>query len=71
MNRSKRISLALLVAATVLFLLVSVPLARFTDWYTERDRVFDGGWHQVTIRRRQISFAWGPKGGASSISQIS
>jgi polar amino acid transport system permease protein len=26
------------VAATVLFLLVSVPLARFTDWYTERDR---------------------------------
>ena len=24
--------------ATVLFLLVSVPLARFTDWYTERDR---------------------------------
>jgi polar amino acid transport system permease protein len=26
------------VAATVLFLLVSVPVARFTDWYTERDR---------------------------------
>lgn len=25
-------------AATVLFLLVSVPVARFTDWYTERDR---------------------------------
>jgi len=25
-------------AATVLFLSVSVPLARFTDWYTERDR---------------------------------
>ncbi len=25
-------------AATVLFLVVSVPLARFTDWYTERDR---------------------------------
>lgn len=24
--------------ATVLFLAVSVPLARFTDWYTERDR---------------------------------
>jgi len=26
------------VAATVLFLVVSVPLARFTDWYAERDR---------------------------------
>ncbi len=26
------------IAATVLFLIVSVPLARFTDWYTERDR---------------------------------
>ena len=26
------------IAATVLFLLVSVPVARFTDWYTERDR---------------------------------
>ena len=25
-------------AATILFLSVSVPLARFTDWYTERDR---------------------------------
>ncbi len=25
-------------AATVLFLLVSIPLARFTDWYSERDR---------------------------------
>jgi len=25
-------------AATLLFLSVSVPLARFTDWYTERDR---------------------------------
>jgi len=25
------------VAATILFLLVSVPVARFTDWYTERD----------------------------------
>jgi len=24
--------------ATALFLAVSVPLARFTDWYTERDR---------------------------------
>ncbi|MCB0995268.1 MAG: amino acid ABC transporter permease [Acidimicrobiales bacterium] len=26
------------VAATVLFLIISVPLARFTDWYTRRDR---------------------------------
>jgi len=26
------------IAATILFLLVSVPLARFTDWYTDRDR---------------------------------
>jgi len=26
------------IAATVLFLLVSVPVARFTDWYTDRDR---------------------------------
>ena len=25
-------------AATVLFLVVSIPLSRFTDWYTERDR---------------------------------
>ena len=24
--------------AALLFLLVSVPVARFTDWYTERDR---------------------------------
>lgn len=26
------------IAATVLFLMVSVPVARFTDWYTARDR---------------------------------
>jgi len=26
------------IAAAVLFLLISVPVARFTDWYTERDR---------------------------------
>ncbi len=26
------------VVAAVLFLIISVPLARFTDWYTERDR---------------------------------
>ena len=32
-------------------------------WYTERDRRFDGAWHQVIIRKRQIAFAWGPLGG--------
>ncbi len=32
-------------------------------WYTERDRVLATGWQQVTIRRRQIAFAWGPRGG--------
>lgn len=32
-------------------------------WYTERDVVFDGQWRRVTIRRRQITFAWGPLGG--------
>ncbi len=26
------------IAATVLFLLVSIPLSRFTDWYSDRDR---------------------------------
>ncbi len=26
------------IAATLLFLVVSIPLARFTDWYAERDR---------------------------------
>jgi polar amino acid transport system permease protein len=25
-------------AATVLFLIITIPLARFTDWYTDRDR---------------------------------
>jgi len=34
-------------------------------WYTERDRVFDGAWHRITIRKRQISFAWGPRGGGT------
>jgi len=34
-------------------------------WYTQRDRTFDGRWHRVTIRRRQIVFAWGPRGGGS------
>lgn len=32
-------------------------------WYTERDRRFDGTWHQLIIRKRQIAFAWGPLGG--------
>jgi F5/8 type C domain-containing protein/alpha-L-rhamnosidase-like protein len=32
-------------------------------WYTERDRAFDGSWHRITIRKRQIAFAWGPRGG--------
>lgn len=32
-------------------------------WYTERDRAFDGDWHKVTVRKRQVSFAWGPLGG--------
>jgi hypothetical protein len=32
-------------------------------WYTERDRTFDGQWHEIVIRKRQVSFAWGPKGG--------
>lgn len=34
-------------------------------WYTERDRSFTPGWQQLTIRRRQVSFAWGPKGGGT------
>ena len=34
-------------------------------WYTERDRVFSGKWEKITIRHRQISFAWGPKGGGT------
>ena len=34
-------------------------------WYTERDRVFDGSWQRITIRKRQISFAWGPRGGGA------
>jgi hypothetical protein len=32
-------------------------------WYTEPDRVFDGAWHRVVVRKRQVRFAWGPKGG--------
>ncbi|HEU5218547.1 MAG TPA: discoidin domain-containing protein [Gemmatimonadales bacterium] len=32
-------------------------------WYTEPDRVFDGAWHRITIRKRQVRFAWGPRGG--------
>jgi len=26
------------IVAAILFLIVSIPVARFTDWYTERDR---------------------------------
>jgi hypothetical protein len=32
-------------------------------WYTERDRAFDGEWHEIVIRKRQVAFAWGPQGG--------
>ena len=32
-------------------------------WYTERDRHFTGGWERITIRKRQVSFAWGPTPG--------
>jgi hypothetical protein len=32
-------------------------------WYTERDRHFSADWQRVTIRKRQIGFAWGPAGG--------
>jgi hypothetical protein len=32
-------------------------------WYTERDRSFPRNWQRVTVRRRQIGFAWGPAGG--------
>jgi hypothetical protein len=34
-------------------------------WYTERDRVFDGTWKRIIVRKRQISFAWGPRGGGA------
>lgn len=34
-------------------------------WYTERDRSFTHGWQKLTIRRRQVAFAWGPQGGGS------
>ncbi|MGQ0702981.1 MAG: discoidin domain-containing protein, partial [Gemmatimonadales bacterium] len=34
-------------------------------WYTERDRAFSPNWQQVTIRKRQIAFAWGPPGGGT------
>lgn len=32
-------------------------------WYTEPDRVFDGQWHRIIVRQRQVRFAWGPQGG--------
>jgi hypothetical protein len=34
-------------------------------WYTERDRTFSHGWQKITIRRRQVAFAWGPLGGGT------
>ena len=37
-------------------------------WYTERDRSFDGVWRRVTIRKRQITYAWGPQGGGEPVS---
>ncbi|HVG43401.1 MAG TPA: discoidin domain-containing protein, partial [Longimicrobium sp.] len=32
-------------------------------WVNRRDFVYPGGWTRVVIRKRQISFAWGPLGG--------
>ncbi|HEC10058.1 MAG TPA: ABC transporter permease subunit, partial [Acidimicrobiales bacterium] len=32
-----------LIAAAILFLIISVPAARFTDWYTARERRRRGG----------------------------
>lgn len=32
-------------------------------WRNQRNYAFQGGWRKVTIRKRQIEFAWGPKGG--------
>jgi hypothetical protein len=34
-------------------------------WYTEPDRIFDGAWHQIIVRKRQVVFAWGPLGGGN------
>ena len=39
------------------------PTGENVWWFTERDRAFDGEWHRLTIRKRQIGFAWGPAGG--------
>jgi polar amino acid transport system permease protein len=36
--KSRTFNYTSFIAATLLFLLVSIPLARFTDWYTNRDR---------------------------------
>ncbi|HEV8195575.1 MAG TPA: discoidin domain-containing protein, partial [Gemmatimonadales bacterium] len=36
-------------------------------WYTEPDRVFDGAWHRIVVRKRQIRFAWGPAGGGDLV----
>ncbi|MDQ6736790.1 MAG: discoidin domain-containing protein [Gemmatimonadota bacterium] len=32
-------------------------------WVNRRDYVFNRNWTRFTVKRRQISFAWGPRGG--------
>ena len=32
-------------------------------WVNRRDFAFPGGWTRVVIKKRQVSFAWGPLGG--------
>ena len=32
-------------------------------WRNQRSFVYQGGWRKVIIRKRQIEFAWGPRGG--------
>ncbi|MBV9107957.1 MAG: discoidin domain-containing protein, partial [Gemmatimonadetes bacterium] len=32
-------------------------------WVNRRDFIYPNGWTRVVIRKRQIQFAWGPKGG--------
>lgn len=34
-------------------------------WFRDVNRVFDGKWHHLVIRKRQIDFAWGPRGGGT------
>ncbi|MEO8295849.1 MAG: discoidin domain-containing protein [Gemmatimonadota bacterium] len=35
-------------------------------WMNQRNFTFPRGWKKVTIRRRQIEFAWGPLGGGTA-----